>query len=138
MTANGYHNSLHLFSPPLFCVFSLFATAEHGVCFHMYAVKANAERRKKIPLFWENSGVYTGTGMAAMKRLNTLIDMGHFPKNEWPQDEQEKYGLGRVRTTQEFFDTFGIHVHNQTVEHHLCRFVGKVSTFHNENSVVYS
>jgi hypothetical protein len=100
-------------------------TAEHGVCFHMYAVKENAERRKKIPLFWENSNMYTGTGMAAMKRLNTLIHMGDFPKDQWPQEEQEKYGLGQIRTTEKFFDTFGIHVKNQTVEQHLCRFVGK-------------
>jgi hypothetical protein len=27
---------------------------ENGVCFHMYAVKENMERRQKVPLFWEN------------------------------------------------------------------------------------
>jgi hypothetical protein len=60
-----------------------------------------------------------------MKRLNTIIGMAHFPESEWPQQDKVKYGLGNVRQVQQFFDTFGIHVQNQTVEQHLCRFVGR-------------
>jgi [Skp1-protein]-hydroxyproline N-acetylglucosaminyltransferase len=99
--------------------------AERSVCYHMYAIKENKERRKKVPLFWENSSRYQGAGMAAMKRLNSIIGMGDFPASEWPQDEIHKYGLGRVRATDKFFATFGIHVKEQKVEQHLCRFVGK-------------
>jgi [Skp1-protein]-hydroxyproline N-acetylglucosaminyltransferase len=99
--------------------------AERSVCFHMYAVQENEAKRKKIPLFWENAPLYRGVGVKAMKRLNTIIGMGHFPSNEWPQNDMVKYGLGHVRRPEQFFDTFGIHVQNQTVEQHLCRFVGK-------------
>jgi Glycosyltransferase (GlcNAc) len=99
--------------------------AERSVCFHMYAIKENEERRKKIPLFWENANLYEGVAKQAMRRLNTIIGMANFPRNEWKQDEIQKYGLGQVRTTDKFFDTFGIHVDSQTVEHHLCSFVGK-------------
>lgn len=106
-------------------LFFIFATAERGVCFHMYAIKDNSDRRKKVPLFWENGSLYKMAGMAAMKRLNSLIAMGDYPTDEWPQAEMESYGLGKVRTTEKFFRTFGIHVDNSTVENHLCRFVGK-------------
>ena len=49
--------------------------AERSVCFHMYAIKENEAKRKKVPLFWENSQVYSGTGVRAMKRLNSIIHM---------------------------------------------------------------
>jgi hypothetical protein len=63
--------------------------------------------------------------MRAMKRLNSIIGMGDFPATEWSQDEAHKYGLGQVRNVDKFFKVFGIHVKNQTVEQHLCSFVGK-------------
>ena len=99
--------------------------AERSVCFHMYAIKENEERRRKIPLFWENANIYDGVGKQAMRRLNSIIGMANFPRTEWKQDEIHKYGLGNVRSTDKFFNTFGIHTENQTVEHHLCSFVGK-------------
>lgn len=99
--------------------------AERSVCFHMYAVKENKERRQKIPLFWENSKLYRGVGVKAMKRLNTIIGMADFPVSEWPQDDKIRYGLGHVRKAEKFFETFGIHIAEQKVEQHLCRFVGK-------------
>lgn len=105
--------------------------AERSVCFHMYAIKENEARRKKIPLFWENAHVYSGVGVQAMKRLNTIIGMqpgnknGHYGLADYPHEENVKYGLGQVRKPQKFFDTFGIDVVHQTVQHHLCRFVGK-------------
>ena len=100
-------------------------TAERGVCFHMYAIKEHADRREKIPLFWENSDLYRRATLPSMKRLNTLIGMSEWPVEEWPQQERDLYTLGKVRTTEKFFKTFGIHIKEQTVEHHLCRFVGK-------------
>lgn len=30
-------------------------TPERGVCFHMYAVKENEAKRKKVPLFWKTT-----------------------------------------------------------------------------------
>ena len=100
-------------------------TPERGVCFHMYAIKENEAKRKKVPLFWEHAQMYAGLGIKSMKRLNSIIGMERFPENQWVQDERDKYGLGQVRTTQKFFDTFGIHTESHTVEKHLCRFVGK-------------
>lgn len=99
--------------------------AERSVCFHMYAIKENEARRKKVPLFWENSNLYEGTGVKAMKRLNTIIGMGNYPVAEWVQDDRQKYGLGQIRNADKFFKVFGIHVATQSVEHHLCSFVGK-------------
>jgi transposase len=37
--------------------------------------------------------------------------------------QEEKYGLGGARTTDKFYETFGIHVREKTVERHLCQFV---------------
>jgi hypothetical protein len=44
---------------------------------------------------------------------------------DWIRDEEVKYGLGKVRDVQQFFDTFGIHVEEQRVEQNLCKFVGR-------------
>ena len=38
-------------------------------------------------------------------------------------NKEKLYGTGTVRTTQKFFDTFGIDVVHKKVEHHLCQFV---------------
>lgn len=102
-------------------------TPERGTCFHIYASQDKSGRRKTVPTFWENTRVYRGTEAAAMKRLNTLIGMSktQYPESQWPQQDKEKYGLGTIRTTEKFFRTFGIHVDQQRVEGHLCRFVGK-------------
>lgn len=37
--------------------------------------------------------------------------------------QEKKYGLGGARTTDKFYETFGIHVKEKTVERHLCQFV---------------
>jgi hypothetical protein len=77
-----------------------------------------------VKLFWENSELYDGADEKAMKRLNGIIAMGD-PTDEYDHTDEKKYGLGKVRTTKKFFDTFGIHTKNQTVEKGLCSFVGK-------------
>jgi hypothetical protein len=99
---------------------------ERGVCFHMYAINENKDKRKNVPLFWENGKTYAGVGLRAMKRLNNIIGMSNNPKDEdWQHDDIDKYGMGKLRDTAKFFKTFGIHREQQTVEAHLCRFVGK-------------
>lgn len=100
-------------------------TPEHGVSFHMYASRDSSGKRKKVPLFWENANTYRNVGIKAMKRLNMIIGMANHPDEEWQHDEIQKYGLGKVRDKAKFFKTFGIHTETQTVEHHLCRFVGQ-------------
>ena len=67
--------------------------------------------------------LYGASKRPAMKRLNTLIGMADWPENEWPQTDKELYGLGKVRTTEKYFKTFGIHAKEQTVEANLCVFV---------------
>lgn len=39
--------------------------------------------------------------------------------------DEEQYGLGKVRSKETFFRTFGIHLENRTVENHLCWFAGQ-------------
>eukprot|EP00581_Thalassiosira_minuscula_P018932 CAMPEP_0183721076 /NCGR_PEP_ID=MMETSP0737-20130205/13494_1 /TAXON_ID=385413 /ORGANISM="Thalassiosira miniscula, Strain CCMP1093" /LENGTH=689 /DNA_ID=CAMNT_0025951045 /DNA_START=18 /DNA_END=2087 /DNA_ORIENTATION=- len=99
-----------------------FYSPEKSVCYHFYG-------RKDVPLFWENSGHFRETGTYGMNRLNAIIHMtGHNVNNKahaYIKTDELKYGLGNVRDTQKFFETFGIHVKSQTVENHLCRFVGR-------------
>jgi hypothetical protein len=90
----------------------------------MYAVKENKKKRNSVSTFWENSAMYRGAGKKAMQRLNGII--GLIPPNvQYFDAEEKRYGLGKVRTTEKFYKTFGIHTDTQTVEKHLCRFVGK-------------
>lgn len=62
-----------------------------------------------------------------MMRLNGILNM-NLPKvkdDEWIHIDERKYGIGKVRNTQKFFDTFGIDVEKRKTEDHLCQFVGK-------------
>ncbi|KAL7531563.1 hypothetical protein ACHAWF_003827 [Thalassiosira exigua] len=99
-----------------------FYSPEKSVCYHFYG-------RKDVPMFWENTSIYRGSGMYGMNRLNAIIKMTSPSINgetkEWIRTDEVKYGLGRVRDIQKFFDTFGIHVKEQRVEPHLCKFVGR-------------
>lgn len=96
--------------------------AERSTCFHMYAIKENKEKRQKVHLFWENTSAYGGAELRAMKRLNGII---HFTTDPYDTVDEQKYGLGKVRDTAKFFETFGIHTDTQKVEGGLCSFVGK-------------
>ena len=64
-----------------------------------------------------------------MNRLNAIIHMESPSVNgetkDWLRADERKYGTGRVRDLQTFFDVFGIHPEEQWVEEHLCRFVGR-------------
>lgn len=59
-----------------------------------------------------------------MKRLNGIIGMGD-PNDTYFHGDEEEYGLGQARTKEKFFKLYGIHTDTQTVEDHLCHFVGK-------------
>ena len=93
--------------------------------FHIYKVGANAKARSKVKLFWENENLYEGAGIEGMKRLNNIIGMSNHPGEKYYDKEEDEYGLGHVRTTAKFYELYGIHTQNKTVENHLCRFVGK-------------
>mmetsp|Transcript_21039 Transcript_21039/g.25789 ORF Transcript_21039/g.25789 Transcript_21039/m.25789 type:complete len:600 (+) Transcript_21039:155-1954(+) len=102
-----------------------FYAPEKSVVFHMYANGVNAQKRNKVPKFWEHQNLYRGLGVAAMNRLNGIIHMN--PSNvevsSWNHEEESRYGLGKARKPEKFFDTFGIHVKQQTTEQRLCQFV---------------
>lgn len=82
----------------------------------------NAKKRH-IPMFWENNRIYSGVGNKAMKRLNTIIGLKKAVDDVWPKQDMLKYGLGTVRKPEKFYKVFGIHVEENRIEHHLCKFV---------------
>ncbi|CAJ1930508.1 unnamed protein product [Cylindrotheca closterium] len=91
---------------------------EISVAFHMYAIKENAVKRKKVKLFWENGKLFPGSGLQAMKRLNGIIGLGD-PGDTYYHKDEEEYGLGGVRSKEKFFSLYGIHPDTKTVEDHL-------------------
>jgi hypothetical protein len=101
-----------------------FYAAERSVAFHMYAIKKNKSKRKKVKLFWENSNLYPGSAVQGMKRLNGIIGTGD-PGDTFYHADEAEYGLGKVRPKEQFYKLYGIHTDTQTVEGHLCSFVGK-------------
>ena len=59
-----------------------------------------------------------------MYRLLGIVHMNpEIDPKEWDHTEEEKYGLGGVRTPELFYETFGIDVVHKRAEHHLCKFV---------------
>mmetsp|Transcript_30630 Transcript_30630/g.64797 ORF Transcript_30630/g.64797 Transcript_30630/m.64797 type:complete len:559 (+) Transcript_30630:67-1743(+) len=97
---------------------------ERSVCFHHYAEGANKKKRNKVKHFWENSNQYAGSGAKAMFRLLGIVHMNpEIDPAKWDHTEEEKYGLGGVRTPELFYETFGIDVVNKVTEQHLCQFV---------------
>ncbi|KAI2512949.1 glycosyltransferase [Fragilaria crotonensis] len=99
---------------------------ERSVCFHHYAVGKNAKLRNKVPHFWENGDKYAGIGRKAMQRLLGIVHMNpEIPTTAWDHVEEDRYGLGGVRTPEKFYETFGIDVVHKTTEHNLCEFVDK-------------
>ena len=45
------------------------------------------------------------------------------PARDYLHLEEERYGLGQIRSREKFFDTFGINPKTRTIEGGLCRFV---------------
>lgn len=99
---------------------------ETSVAFHMYAIKENKEKRKKIKLFWENEKMYPGSAVEGMKRLNGIIGMGDPDDvDKYYKGDEHFYGLGNARPKEKFFQLYGIHTDTKMVEDHLCTYVGK-------------
>jgi hypothetical protein len=45
------------------------------------------------------------------------------PARDFLHLEEERYGLGRIRSREQFFNIFGIHPGTKTIEENLCQFV---------------
>ena len=82
----------------------------------------------EVPKYWDAPNYSEEVEVLAMVRLNDIIHMtpskGHPEVGMyWSKLEEQKYGVGSVRTPERFFDTFGIHVESQTIEMNLCMFI---------------
>ena len=106
-----------------------FYAPERSVCFHHYA--ALHKERNTVKHFWENGDKYKGTGKKAMKRLLGIVHMNpEVDRNEWDHTEEDRYGIGGVRTPEQFYKYFGIDVRNKKTQGHLCMFVGDKAQMH--------
>jgi hypothetical protein len=131
---------------------------EKSVLYHYYNHDSDDEtdnskkkEPEKVPLFWEHADNYKGVESASKARLLGILDMLAVPVKEidddtrkesvsedksdkevstisWMSKEAKFYGLGKVRTVQKFFDTFGIHLKDHMVEDNLCDFVKEPMT----------
>jgi hypothetical protein len=96
-------------------------------------VGANAEKRNKVKHFWENTNKYAGTGKKAMARLLGIVHMNpEVDPSYWDHTEMDRYGLGGVRTPEQFYDYFGIDVVKKETQGHLCYFVDEEARMHKE------
>jgi [Skp1-protein]-hydroxyproline N-acetylglucosaminyltransferase len=102
---------------------------ERSVAFHIYAIKENVGRKSRHK-FWENEILFKGALEKSTARLNGITGLvTHERKSPHAEPyftaEQDKYGLGRVRTKEQYFQTFGIHPDLETVDNGLCGFVNE-------------
>eukprot|EP00555_Chaetoceros_dichaeta_P012776 CAMPEP_0198258068 /NCGR_PEP_ID=MMETSP1447-20131203/7594_1 /TAXON_ID=420782 /ORGANISM="Chaetoceros dichaeta, Strain CCMP1751" /LENGTH=583 /DNA_ID=CAMNT_0043945113 /DNA_START=234 /DNA_END=1988 /DNA_ORIENTATION=+ len=103
-----------------------FYAPQTGVIFHYYNNSAKKKAGgKKVAKFWENSDLYEGVGAESKARLAGIIQMLTNETRSWNSVDAKKYGIGGARTTQKFYDTFGIHIKEKKIEKHLCSFVGE-------------
>ena len=73
------------------------------------------------------------TGIKAMSRLLGIVRMNpEVDPSRWDHTEEERYGLGAVRTPEQFYETFGIDVVKKTTEDHMCLFVDSNGRRHKE------
>mmetsp|Transcript_3180 Transcript_3180/g.7534 ORF Transcript_3180/g.7534 Transcript_3180/m.7534 type:complete len:603 (-) Transcript_3180:98-1906(-) len=108
-----------------------FYAPERSVCFHHYATGKNAKVRNKVKHFWENGNKYAGTGKKAMKRLLGIVHMNpEVDPSEWEHVDVDRYGLGGVRTPEQFYKIFGIDVVKKKTQGHLCQFVMEGAKMH--------
>lgn len=74
--------------------------------------------------FAENDKLYKGAEKTSLSRLYGLIGMNPEDKtSEWSHANEDQYGVGKVRETSKFFNTFGVHVREKITERNLCDFV---------------
>lgn len=61
-----------------------------------------------------------------MARLLGIVHMNpEVDPSDWDHKEEDRYGLGGVRTPEQFYETFGIDVVKKQVQGHLCKFVSE-------------
>jgi [Skp1-protein]-hydroxyproline N-acetylglucosaminyltransferase len=108
-----------------------FYAPERSVAFHIYAIKENISRRNR-PKFWENETLYSGALEKSTARLNGITGLSGSAKKEYYRVDEKKYGLGKVRDKETYFQTFGIHPNTQSVDGFLCGVVKE--TMHKEFS----
>jgi hypothetical protein len=73
------------------------------------------------------------TGKKAMSRLLGIVHMNpEVEPSKWDHVEEDRYGLGGVRTPEKFYELFGIDVVNKETEGHLCKFVDTDGRMHNQ------
>jgi hypothetical protein len=112
-----------------------FYAPERSVAFHIYAIKNNIGRRNRHK-FWENGTLYgKNTLEKSTARLNGITGLvptavvDNDTSSSYIKIDEDKYGLGHVRSRERYFQTFGIHPDKSssggTVEGHLCSFVQK-------------
>jgi hypothetical protein len=101
------------------------------VCYHHYAESpAGHEERDQVPTFYENSERYKGSGIAGMKRLLAIVHMNRPDPADptganasYNRIEEDRYGLGGVRTPEKLLRMLGMNVEKLEMEGHLCKFV---------------
>ena len=104
-----------------------------SIAYHIYAVKSNSDRRNRHK-FWENDTLYLGALEKSTARLNGITGLSGgrnvLEEQDYYHVDEQKYGLGKVRSKEKYFETFGIDTNAQRVDESLCGFVKE--TMHKE------
>lgn len=97
-----------------------FYAPERSVCFHHYEKPKNVVKH----YFWDEVSMDGIAGKRAMHRLMGIIGMDtQVQPSEWDHTEESVYGVGKVRSPDKFYRTFGVDVPNKKVHGKLCKFV---------------
>lgn len=97
-----------------------FYAPRDSVVFHEYA--DNSKRRKKIHMFWENTG-HAGEGGKSLRRATSVIGMApDIDASTWDHSELDRYGLGNERDVSLFYKLFLIDPQKRLAAS-LCPFV---------------
>lgn len=98
-----------------------------NVAFHMYAMLDNKEEREKVPKFTDNQVFFGSEAKQEGYKRMIGISGTRDPPLPYFDLEEERYGLGRIRSREQFFATFGIDPVGMTVEEDLCVYVRGIS-----------
>jgi len=92
-------------------------TPHNSVAFHPY------NRKSKPHMFWENTARHKGEGMRSAIRVQALIEMAPNPAALAGYDSTDaaRYGLGTVRSVDDFYALFGLDREHRKVTKDLCR-----------------
>lgn len=105
-----------------------FYAPSRPIVYHYYHPPTDLKKKKKKKRlkFWDLPTYSEDVARSAMQRLNAIINLKEsipMENQEWFFVDSSTYGVGSVRTTDEYYRLFGIHRHNQSVEDNLCMFV---------------